>query len=70
MVKRVSSGNFTIEQVSRIYGIIERRVQHLTKICPDTEEIPRVKPNRRSKMHLSDDQKAFRAIDCKMRNAN
>lgn len=32
MVKRVSSGNFTVKQASWTYGITKRRVQQLTKI--------------------------------------
>ena len=39
MVKRGSSGNFTIEQASRTYGITERRVQQLTKIVDAREEM-------------------------------
>ena len=36
MVKRVSSGYFTVKKASEIYGITERRVQQLTKIYHDT----------------------------------
>jgi hypothetical protein len=57
MVKRVNSWNFTIEQASWIYGITERRVQQLTKIYRNTGEIPKLKPNRRPKMHRRDNNR-------------
>ena len=59
MVKRVSSGNFTVKQASQTYGITERRVQQLTKVYRDTGEVPTLNPNRRMKTHLSDEQKAI-----------
>jgi hypothetical protein len=49
MVKRVSSGNFTVKQASRTCGIKERRVQQLTKMYRDTGEIPKLNTNRRQK---------------------
>jgi len=58
MVKRVSSGNFTVKQASWTYGITERRVQQLTKIYRDTGKIPKLKTNRRPKTHLCGAQKA------------
>ena len=59
MVKRVSSVNFTIEQASWIYGITKRRVQQLTKIYRDTEEIPKLKSNKRPTIHLRDNTENF-----------
>ena len=59
MVKRVSSGNFTVKQASRTYGITGRRVQQLTKVYRDTGKVPTLNPNRRPKTHLSDEQKAI-----------
>lgn len=37
IVRRVSSGNFTVKKVAQIYGVTERRVQQLTKIYRDME---------------------------------
>ena len=54
MVKRVGSGNFTIEHASRIYGITVRSGQQLTKMYCDTGKIPKLKPKRRPKKHLRD----------------
>jgi hypothetical protein len=59
MVKRVSSGNFTVEHASQIYGITVRIVQQLTKMYRDTGEIPKLKQNRRPKMHLGDNTENF-----------
>jgi putative transposase len=59
MVRRVSSEIITVKSASRIYGVSERRVQQLTKMYRDTEVIPTLKPNRRPKTYLSDDQKAI-----------
>lgn len=59
MVKRVSSEMFTVKQVSRSYGITERRVQQLTKMYRDTGEFLKLNQSRRPKTHLSDEQKAI-----------
>ncbi|NQE45316.1 hypothetical protein C5S31_04755 [ANME-1 cluster archaeon GoMg2] len=59
ILKRASSGDFSVKTASEIHGLTERRIQQQTKIYCDTEEVPTLNPNREPKTHLSDEQKAI-----------
>lgn len=57
MVRRVSSGFFTVKKAAQIYGVTERRIQQKTKMYRDTGVVPTLNPKSRLKTYLRDDQR-------------